>query len=60
MAELALEKMRTAINKYREESGISIKTLAFSLEGISEQQLRNALNKKALMVDLDQLKCLRN
>lgn len=45
MAELALEKMRVAVNKYREESGISIKTLAFSLEGISEQQLRNALNK---------------
>lgn len=45
MAELALEKMRTAINKYREDSGISIKILAFSLEGFSEQQLRNVLNK---------------
>lgn len=45
MTELALEKMRSAVNKYREESGISIKTLAFSLEGFSEQQLRNVLNK---------------
>ena len=45
MTDLALEKMRTAVNKYRDESGISIKTLAFSLESISEQQLRNALNK---------------
>jgi hypothetical protein len=36
---------RSTVNKYRDESGISIKTLAFSLEGISEQQLRNALNK---------------
>lgn len=44
MTEIALEKMRTAVNKYREESGISIKTLAFALE-VSEQQLRNALNK---------------
>lgn len=45
MTEIALEKMRTAVNKYREESGISIKTLAFALDGVSEQQLRNALNK---------------
>lgn len=45
MTEVALEKMRTAVNKYREESGISIKTLAFALDGVSEQQLRNALNK---------------
>ena len=45
MTELALEKMRSAVNKYREESGISIKTLAFTLEGFSEQQLRNVLNK---------------
>lgn len=45
MTEIALEKMRTAVNKYRKESGISIKTLAFALDGISEQQLRNALNK---------------
>lgn len=45
MTEFALEKMVTAVNNYREESGISIKTLAFSLEGVSEQQLRNALNK---------------
>lgn len=44
MTDVALEKMRTAVNKYRESSGISIKTLAFSLEGVSEQQLRNALN----------------
>ena len=35
MTEIALEKMRTAVNKYREESGISIKTLAFALDGIS-------------------------
>ena len=45
MTEVALSKMRDAVNKYREESGISIKTLAFALEGTSEQQLRNALNK---------------
>ena len=45
MTEIALEKMRTAVNQYREDSGISIKTLAFALEGTSEQQLRNALNK---------------
>ena len=44
MTDLALEKMRAAVNKYRDSSGISIKTLAFSLEGVSEQQLRNALN----------------
>ena len=45
MTEIELEKMLTAVNNYREESGISIKTLAFALDGISEQQLRNALNK---------------
>lgn len=45
MTEIALKKMREAVNKYREETGISIKTLAFALEGVSEQQLRNVLNK---------------
>lgn len=45
MTEIALEKLRNAVNGYRDETGISIKTLAFALEGVSEQQLRNALNK---------------
>lgn len=45
MTEEALEKYRTAVNNYRNKTGISIKALAFALKGISEQQLRNALNK---------------
>ena len=40
-----IRKNANRVNKYRKESGISIKTLAFALDGISEQQLRNALNK---------------
>ncbi|HAP15106.1 MULTISPECIES: hypothetical protein [Lactococcus] len=45
MTEVALEKYRTAVNNYRDKTGISIKSLAYALEGTSEQQLRNALNK---------------
>lgn len=45
MTEIALQKYRAAIEKYRKKTGISIKTMAFALDGVSEQQLRNALNK---------------
>lgn len=45
MTEEAFEKYRTAVNNYRNKTGISIKVLAFALNGTSEQQLRNALNK---------------
>lgn len=45
MTEIALEKYRTAVKNYRDKTGISIKALAYALDGTSEQQLRNALNK---------------
>lgn len=45
MTEIALRKYREAVNDYRKKTGISVKTMAFALDGVSEQQLRNALNK---------------
>lgn len=44
MAEFAIERLRKAVKNYIDETGISLGTLAYALENVSEQALRNALN----------------